>query len=79
VPPLCGPVLLGGPVSLSLSTLTPLGVGCAPNVDFGLPVPMDPAFCGVVLSSQCAALCVDTSNATGFSLSNCLSWELQSN
>ncbi|MGE3174701.1 MAG: hypothetical protein AB7O97_18860 [Planctomycetota bacterium] len=78
--PFCGPILLGGPLLLSLGpTFTPPGFGCGASATWGLPLPMDPAFCGIVLSSQCAAFCSSTFGATGTSLSNCLSWELQSN
>ncbi|MBK8096932.1 MAG: hypothetical protein IPK26_07490 [Planctomycetes bacterium] len=78
LPPLCGPLraspLLGtlGPV------MTGAGAGCGGSALFHLPLPMIPGLCGAVLSSQCATLC---SNATGVgtSMSNCLSWQLQSN
>ena len=68
------------PLIVSLGPVfTPPGVGCGAIANFNLPLPMDPFFCGLVLSSQCAALCASSSGATGVSLSNCLSWELQSN
>ncbi|MGE3174702.1 MAG: hypothetical protein AB7O97_18865 [Planctomycetota bacterium] len=80
VPPLCGPVLLGGAPILTLGpVLTPVGLGCGANATWGLPLPMDPVLCGTVLSSQCVAFCTDPTGASGISLSNCLSWELQSN
>jgi hypothetical protein len=54
------------------------GVGCGGFATYNLPLPMNPAYCGLVLSSQCIAFCI-TPIGTGTSLSNCLSWQLQSN
>jgi hypothetical protein len=78
IPPLCGPLYIGPHIMTLGGMFTPPGAGCGGSVSFGLPLPVNPAFCGVVLSSQCVALC-GTTTFPGWSMSNCLSWELQGN
>ncbi len=76
--PFCGPLLIG-PSALTLGpVITPPGAPCSAFVGFTLPLPMNPTFCGIVASSQCLGVCV-AGGALGFSMSNCISWELQSN
>lgn len=76
IPPFCGPILVQSPLIVTLGPVfTPPGLGCTAGVNFGLPLPMNPIFAGLVLSSQCVAFCAGTGN----SLSNCISFELQSN
>ncbi|HEX5054766.1 MAG TPA: hypothetical protein VFZ65_23520 [Planctomycetota bacterium] len=77
VPPLCGPVYtipylgaLGG---------NPTGGGfaiCDGSTTFNLPLPIVPGLAGQVFSSQCLGLCFG-GGVFGFSLSNCLSWQVQ--
>ncbi|MBK8101343.1 MAG: hypothetical protein IPK26_30035 [Planctomycetes bacterium] len=77
-PPLCGPIQ-AGPM---LGTLGPVptggGVGCGGSAAFPLGLPMIPGLCGAVLSSQCVAFC-SAGGMIGTSLSNCLTWQIQSN
>lgn len=78
LPPLCGPLFIG-PSLGNLGPVPTLGFGgCSGTANFNMGLPLLPAFCGVVLSSQCVAIC---SSAIGFgvSMSNCLSWQLQGN
>jgi hypothetical protein len=77
-PPLCGPLFIGPPLGTIGLVPTGPGIGCGGFATYNLPLPMNPAFCGTVLSSQCIAFCI-TAAGNGTSLSNCLSWELQSN
>ena len=78
IPPLCGPIFTGPTLGTLGPVVAPPSLPCSAFVTFNMPLPMLPGFCGVVLSSQCAALC-PASSGIGTSLSNCLSWELQSN
>jgi hypothetical protein len=80
VPPLCGPVYVGGSATGTVSSLGPNlvgGIGCAGATSFPLPLPPAPGLAGLPLASQCVALC--PAGAGGTSLSNCLSFELQGN
>jgi hypothetical protein len=80
VPPLCGPVFTGPVLGTLGPNATAAGFGCGAFTTFNMPLPVLPGFCGVVLSSQCVAICPSTAGTViGTSLSNCLSWELQSN
>ncbi len=76
-PPLCGPVrtvpFLG---YLGPNLIQGPGI-CGGATTFSLPLPLDPSLVGDVYSSQCLNVCVGPNGALGFSLSNCLSWELQ--
>jgi hypothetical protein len=79
IPPLCGPALVSSPTLGTLGPFhAPLGGGCSVYAPFNLPLPMMPGLCGMPLSSQCIALCA-TGSPLGTALSNCLSWQLQSN
>jgi hypothetical protein len=78
VPPLCGPIFTGPVLGTIGSVPTPPGVGCGATAIYPLPLPMIPSLCGAILSSQCVAFCF-AGGAIGTSLSNCLSWQLQSN
>ncbi|MFY9343184.1 MAG: hypothetical protein WAT39_11875 [Planctomycetota bacterium] len=78
--PLCGPLhtipLLG--------TLGPnlTGGGFAPcdgSTNFNIPLPVAAGLAGMVFSSQAVTICVSTTGALGFGMSNCLSWQLQGN
>ena len=76
VPPFCGPILVQSPLIVTLGPVfTAAGAGCTGVANFGLGLPMNPIFAGLVLSSQCVAFCAGTGN----SLSNCISFELQTN
>jgi hypothetical protein len=77
-PPLCGPLFTGPLLGTLGPVATPAGFGCGGFAGFNLPLPMIPAFCGSVLSSQCVTFCI-TAAGNGTALSNCLSWELQGN
>ncbi|HEB51702.1 MAG TPA: hypothetical protein ENI87_00455 [bacterium] len=77
VPPLCGPVHVGGYVGYLGPVLIQGPSVCGGSATFNLPLPASPALVGDVYSSQCLNLCVGATGALGFSLSNCLSWELQ--
>lgn len=77
LPPLCGPLWTGPSLGTIGPIATPAGLGCGASVVFPLGLPVIPGLCGAVLSSQCLAICGGT--PMGTSLSNCLSWELQSN
>lgn len=76
VPPLCGPIF----TPVLLGTLGPVPTGgagaCTGAAQFPLPLPVAPALCGAVLSSQAVALCISTAGF-GTSLSNCVSFRLQ--
>jgi hypothetical protein len=76
VAPFCGPIHVALPTITTLGPVfTAAGAGCTGTATFGLPLPNNPAFAGLVLSSQCVAFC----GAGGNSMSNCISFELQSN
>lgn len=76
IAPFCGPILVQAPLAATLGPVfTAAGAGCTGVANFGLPLPMNPFFAGLVLSSQCVAFC----GASGNTLSNCISFELQSN
>jgi hypothetical protein len=76
VAPFCGPIHVSLPTITTLGPVfTPFGAGCTGVANFPLPLPNNPAFAGLVLSSQCVAFCAGTGN----SMSNCISFELQSN
>lgn len=51
---------------------------CDGSTTFSLPIPSVAALCGQVYSSQCVGLCFG-GGAFGFSMSNCLSWQVQGN
>ncbi|MEZ6038242.1 MAG: hypothetical protein R3F29_12230 [Planctomycetota bacterium] len=74
-PPLCGPLML--PMTAAMMPLgpnIPVGPGpCAASTTWLLPLPSNPAFVGMVLSSQCVSFCIPS----GVSMSNCLTWVLQ--
>lgn len=76
--PFCGPLLFGPSVMTLGPVITPPGAPCSGFAAFNLPLPMDTTLCGVVASSQCASVC-NVGGFLGFSLSNCISWEVQSN
>ncbi|MCA8951597.1 MAG: hypothetical protein KDE27_18970, partial [Planctomycetes bacterium] len=81
LPPLCGPVLLGG-----FSAATPpivagpypvSGTGpCGGSATVVVNFPYDPAFCNSDWSSQFISLCPGNSSTSPFgtAMSNCLSW-----
>jgi hypothetical protein len=78
-PPWCGllhiplgpPPVVIGPIS------TAGGVGCTGGITVNLGVPMNPAFCGMTLSSQYLGYCL-VGPAIGTFMSNCLSWTITS-
>ena len=75
VPPFCGPVLVPiAPPPVVVSLGTGPGLGCSGAVQVPLPIPLDPALCGGVLSSQCFGIC--TTGLVGTFVSNCLSWQV---
>lgn len=76
--PFCGPLLIGPSVMTLGPVITPPGAPCGGFAGFSLALPMNPAFCGIIASSQCAAVCV-AGGSLGFAMSNCISWEIQSN
>ncbi|HLQ38773.1 MAG TPA: hypothetical protein VK348_13270 [Planctomycetota bacterium] len=77
-PPLCGPLFTGPSLGLIGPVPTGVGAGCGGSATFPLALPMIPPLCGAIISSQCIVLC-SGGGAIGTSLSNCLSWEIQSN
>jgi hypothetical protein len=77
VPPLCGAIFTGPLLGTIGPIATAPGAGCGGAVIYPLGLPMIPSLCGSVISSQCVTLCPGP--AIGTSLSNCLSWEIQSN
>jgi hypothetical protein len=78
IPPLCGPVLVGGYVGYLGPNLITGGTSvCGNSSHFSLPLPPIPALVGDVYSSQVLNLCVGAGGSLGFAMSNCLSWELQ--
>lgn len=76
VPPLCGPLFL--PVLLGNLGPVPTGGvgGCSGAAQYPLPLPVLPALCGAVISSQSVVLCL-TSASLGTSMSHCVSFRLQ--
>jgi len=78
--PFCGPLLIG-PLAVLLGwNITSAGLPCTGATVFNQPLPMNPTLCGLIASSQCAVICVDpATGAVGYSMSNCISWEVQSN
>jgi hypothetical protein len=78
LPPLCGPLhtvpLLGtiGP------NLTGGGAVCDGSTSFTIALPLAPVLANQVFSSQCVTICLG-GGVLGFGMSNCLSWQLQSN
>ena len=76
--PLCGPLWIGPYMGSLGPNVSAAGVGCGGFETFNLPLPLIPAFCGSIISSQCATIC-PTAAGIGTAMSNCLSWELQSN
>ncbi len=62
-----------------LGANTPVGGSpCNASTTFFLWLPPNPTLAGIVLSSQCAAVCSNTSGTvTGTMLSNCLTCVLQ--
>jgi hypothetical protein len=81
LPPLCGPVYTN-PLAEIYGPVFPVALGngpCDANAFFALGIPVDPYFCGIVLSSQALALCFDLQGNFGTSLSNCVTFELQGN
>ncbi len=74
-PPFCAPILvpfappplIGGPMA------TGGGAGCTGSASQGLPVPNNPALCGVMFSSQFVGVCFNTAGV-GTYVSNCLTW-----
>ncbi len=78
LPPLCGPLhtvpLLGtiGP------NLTGGAAVCDGTTNFTIALPLAPPLAGQVFSSQCVTICL-AGGVLGFGMSNCLSWQLQSN
>lgn len=77
-PPMCGPLYTGPTLGTIGPVATAAGAGCGGTASYPLGLPMIPGLCGAVISSQCVAFCF-AGGAVGTSLSNCLSWELQSN
>ena len=77
-PPFCGPFFTGPTLGTLGPSITPPGVGCGGFATFNLPLPVIPSFCGAVLSSQVVGIC-PAGGLIGTTMSNCLSWELQSN
>ncbi len=76
IAPFCGPIHVALPTITTLGPVfSPMGAGCGASINFPLPLPNNPVFAGLVLSSQCAIFCAGGGNA----LSNCISFELQSN
>lgn len=76
VAPFCGPIHVALPTITTIGpAFSPAGAGCGASVNFPLPLPNNPVFAGLVLSSQCAIFCAGGGNA----LSNCISFELQGN
>jgi hypothetical protein len=77
LPPLCGP-LLPGPGLGNLGPVVTGGIGgCTGAATFNMALPLIPAFCGVILSSQCVAICPSAAGGFGTTMSNCLTWQLQ--
>jgi len=80
IAPLCGPALLPlTPAMAILGPNTPIGgTPCNASTTFFLWLPPNPTLAGIVVSSQCAAVCSNTSGTvTGTMMSNCLTWVLQ--
>ena len=76
IAPFCGPILISLPTIATLGpVLTAPGVGCGGTATFPLPLPNNPLLCGLVLSSQALVFCPGGGN----SVSNCISFMLQSN
>jgi hypothetical protein len=78
IPPLCGPAMVGPTLGTLGPFHAPTGTGCSIYAPFNLPIPLNRGLCGMPLSSQCVALCA-TGSPLGTAMSNCLSWQLQSN
>jgi hypothetical protein len=77
-PPLCGPLFTGPSLGVIGMVPTTPGAGCGGSASYPLPLPMIPGLGGLVLSSQCIVFC-PIAPGFGTSLSNCLSWQIQSN
>lgn len=73
IPPFCGPLRVALPGIITLGFPTGGGVGCSGQVTVGVPVPLNPALCGIPLSSQFLVVC-PTAALVGTGVSNCLSW-----
>lgn len=77
IPPLCGPVHIGGGAAvLALGpNLTGGGAACSGAAKWNLKIPLAPTLCGTTWSSQAVVLC-PSRVGFGTSLSNCLTWTL---
>jgi hypothetical protein len=78
VPPLCGPLWTGPLLGTVGPNLTGGTAVCDGTTSFLVPLPLAPGLAGQVFSSQCVTICLG-GGALGFGMSNCLSWQLQSN
>jgi hypothetical protein len=81
IPPLCGPVLVGGSSVAPPLVAGPYPVGggstpCQASATVVVDFPFDPALCGTDWSSQFLSLClgISTTQPFGTAMSNCLSW-----
>ncbi|MCC6672463.1 MAG: hypothetical protein IT458_15470 [Planctomycetes bacterium] len=78
VPPFCGPLLVPlMPVApIVVGPLATGGVGpCDGKASVNLPIPLNPAFCGVTLASQYFVVC-RSAVGIGTGVTNCLSWTI---
>ncbi|MEM7203763.1 MAG: hypothetical protein AAF628_26100 [Planctomycetota bacterium] len=81
VRPFCGPLLVPVVPFLPVVVSAPTGGGagggaCSGNVRIRAPIPLDPVFCGGVLSTQFVGVCATA--VLGTYVSNCQSWEITS-
>ncbi|MEO6595898.1 MAG: hypothetical protein ABIP94_14190 [Planctomycetota bacterium] len=79
VPPFCGPIYTIPYLGALGGNATGGGFAiCDGATTFNLPLPIAPGLAGQVFSSQCIGLCFG-GGAFGWTMSNCLSWQLQGN